>query len=237
MLLVFPGCNRVGICSWEGRRVVYRYLLTGDQFHLLSTKHSDWVEIRRTFGNSMPTCFCLILSIIYIERERERETETETDTERGTGGRAGGGRADGRTDGRTDRQTDGRTDRQTDRHTERLFCCWCCLLFVLKFVVLFVLGAFSLFLFSFSFWGEGLRRRQTSRACVCLSVCVFVGDFIATCPGQRPPQPITVLTPARSSTDSVGEYKYSTHIYHWRELPQVSFLSQQKFCRDKHVFV
>ena len=22
--------------------------------------------------------------------------------------------------------------------------------------------------------------------------------------------------------------------YHWRELPQVSFLSQQKFCRDKH---
>ena len=26
-------------------------------------------------------------------------------------------------------------------------------------------------------------------------------------------------------------------IYHLRELPQVSFLSQQKFCRDKHVFV
>ena len=26
-------------------------------------------------------------------------------------------------------------------------------------------------------------------------------------------------------------------IYHWRELPQVSFLSQQKFCRDKHMFV
>ena len=24
--------------------------------------------------------------------------------------------------------------------------------------------------------------------------------------------------------------------YHWRELPQVSFLSQQKFCFDKHVF-
>ena len=23
---------------------------------------------------------------------------------------------------------------------------------------------------------------------------------------------------------------------HWRELPQVSFLSRQKFCRDKHVF-
>ena len=25
--------------------------------------------------------------------------------------------------------------------------------------------------------------------------------------------------------------------YHWRELPQVSFLSRQKSCRDKHVFV
>ena len=24
--------------------------------------------------------------------------------------------------------------------------------------------------------------------------------------------------------------------YHWRELPQVSFWSRQKFCRDKHVF-
>ena len=23
--------------------------------------------------------------------------------------------------------------------------------------------------------------------------------------------------------------------YHWRELPQVSFLSRQTFCRDKHV--
>ena len=26
-------------------------------------------------------------------------------------------------------------------------------------------------------------------------------------------------------------------IYHWRELPQVSFLSRQEFCCDKHVFV
>ena len=26
-------------------------------------------------------------------------------------------------------------------------------------------------------------------------------------------------------------------IYHWRKLPQVSFLSQQKFCPDKHAFV
>ena len=25
--------------------------------------------------------------------------------------------------------------------------------------------------------------------------------------------------------------------YHWRELPQVSFLSRQMFCHDKHVFV
>ena len=25
--------------------------------------------------------------------------------------------------------------------------------------------------------------------------------------------------------------------YQWRELPQVSFSSRQKFCRDKHVFV
>ena len=25
-------------------------------------------------------------------------------------------------------------------------------------------------------------------------------------------------------------------LYHWQELPQVSFLSQQKFYRDKHVF-
>ena len=25
--------------------------------------------------------------------------------------------------------------------------------------------------------------------------------------------------------------------YHWRELPQVSFLSRQTFCRDKHTFV
>ena len=25
--------------------------------------------------------------------------------------------------------------------------------------------------------------------------------------------------------------------YHWQELPQVSFLSQQKFCRNKRVFV
>ena len=24
--------------------------------------------------------------------------------------------------------------------------------------------------------------------------------------------------------------------YHWQELPQVSFLSQQKFCGDKHIF-
>ena len=26
-------------------------------------------------------------------------------------------------------------------------------------------------------------------------------------------------------------------IYHWQELPQVSFLSRQKFCRNKHMFV
>ena len=106
MLLVFPGCNRVGICSWEGRRVVYRYLLTGDQFHLLSTKHSDWVEIRRTFGNSMPTCFCLILSIIYIYRERERQRQRQRQTQRQT-----------QRDTNTDRQTD--TDRFWEAERER----------------------------------------------------------------------------------------------------------------------
>ena len=30
---------------------------------------------------------------------------------------------------------------------------------------------------------------------------------------------------------------FTLHFHHWRELPQVSFLSRQKFCRDKHVFV
>ena len=28
----------------------------------------------------------------------------------------------------------------------------------------------------------------------------------------------------------------SAENYHWRQLPQVSFLSQQKFCHDKHEF-
>ena len=27
------------------------------------------------------------------------------------------------------------------------------------------------------------------------------------------------------------------HIYHWRELPQVSFLSRERFCCNKQVFV
>ena len=27
------------------------------------------------------------------------------------------------------------------------------------------------------------------------------------------------------------------HSYHWRELPQVSFSSRERFCCNKHVFV
>ena len=35
-----------------------------------------------------------------------------------------------------------------------------------------------------------------------------------------------------------GEEEDSAAVfYHWRELPQVSFLSRQMFCRDKHAFV
>ena len=36
-----------------------------------------------------------------------------------------------------------------------------------------------------------------------------------------------------------GPHSVSVHVYfyHWRELPQVSFLSRHTFCRDKHVFV
>ena len=36
-----------------------------------------------------------------------------------------------------------------------------------------------------------------------------------------------------------GECKHflAADVYHWREMPQVSVLSQQNFCHDKHMFV
>ena len=37
---------------------------------------------------------------------------------------------------------------------------------------------------------------------------------------------------------TTGEFGLTVHEnYHWQELSQVSFLSPQKFCHDKHVFV
>ena len=43
--------------------------------------------------------------------------------------------------------------------------------------------------------------------------------------------------------DAVGKVRYEVNnlrdarLYRWLELPQVSFLSRQIFCRNKHVFV
>ena len=49
---------------------------------------------------------------------------------------------------------------------------------------------------------------------------------------------VRVLAGATGEFFSPGSTVISVSVpYHWGELPQVPFLSRQKFCRDKHVFV
>ena len=49
---------------------------------------------------------------------------------------------------------------------------------------------------------------------------------------------VRVLAGAAGEFFSPGSTVISVFVpYHWGELPQVPFLSRQKFCRDKHVFV
>ena len=49
---------------------------------------------------------------------------------------------------------------------------------------------------------------------------------------------VRVLAGATEEFFSPGSTVISVSVpYHWGELPQVPFLSRQKFCRDKHVFV
>ena len=46
-----------------------------------------------------------------------------------------------------------------------------------------------------------------------------------------------MVAPVWVHSDCVTCGVSATHTSHWRELPQVSFLSWEKFCRNKHVFV
>ena len=48
--------------------------------------------------------------------------------------------------------------------------------------------------------------------------------------------PPTQLAGCLAGQTSIHRYT-EPHFYHWQELPQVSFLLQQKNCCDKHVFV
>ena len=41
--------------------------------------------------------------------------------------------------------------------------------------------------------------------------------------------------PLKSADHTVMSISIHTEVYHWRELPQVSFLLQQRCCRLKHV--
>ena len=53
---------------------------------------------------------------------------------------------------------------------------------------------------------------------------------------QTPSLRCLPFPPPRSLVRQSADLKSSTWHWHWRKLPQVSFLLRQTFCRDKHVF-
>ena len=64
---------------------------------------------------------------------------------------------------------------------------------------------------------------------------------IIVTPPSTPSLPCCTHTPLTSpfkktpQTSSLTAVLWMTELYRWQELPQVSFLSQQKFCQDKRV--
>ena len=64
---------------------------------------------------------------------------------------------------------------------------------------------------------------------------------IIVTPPSTPSLPCCAHTPLTSpfkktpQTSSLTAVLLMTELYRWQELPQVSFLSQQKFCQDKRV--
>ena len=59
----------------------------------------------------------------------------------------------------------------------------------------------------------------------------------------KTPKLNTIIRYLTDNLDAVGKMRYEVNnlrdarLYRWLELPQVSFLSRQIFCRNKHVFV